>query len=430
MNREIPRLCLINPPHSYLKNPDAQAPLGLLYVGAAAEQAGFPVFFRNLSSIQNIHEAEIPTAEVYGVTGTVLDLPRVEEVCKILHERFSGCKTIVGGPITLSKTKINRRHVDSLIFGEGEEIIVKLLNEWPFIQPSYAASRIQDLDSLPLPARHLLAGKLGGSVFAGGKQYFGEQSTVISTSRGCPCACTFCASPSIWGRKIIYRSAESVIAEMQQVIREYGVRQFRFSDDNLTCDAKALKALCTFLEGQEIAWRASIRVLPNKIEMFEMMKRAGCVEVCFGIESGDPDVLRALQKGASVNDNRTAIVNAKKAGLAVRILFMIGTPGQTKQTVQRNIDFFESVKEHYDSIALTNFTPLPGCAIAENPAEHGCVPCDPWNLSDFNLCLYGPEGMNQWRNFILPEGMTNEEMTAAKKAMIRYVILTGKSNEG
>jgi anaerobic magnesium-protoporphyrin IX monomethyl ester cyclase len=425
-----PTVCLVNPQHPYLKNPDAQAPLGLLYVAASALEKGYDVRFVNLSSTRELKEAVIPDCQLYGITGTALDLHKVHDAARELKRRNPGCKVIVGGPITLSATKIDDSIVDSVVFGEGEHVFLELLQDWPSLQSTYQGKRISDLDSLPFPARHLLGSNLGGKVFVSGKTYYGEQSTVISTSRGCPCACTFCASPKIWGRKIIYRSAKSVIAEMREVIERHGVRQFRFSDDNLTCDQVKLAELCGFLQGQEVAWRASIRVLPNRIEMFKMMKAAGCAEVCFGIESGDPDVLKALKKGASVEDNRRAMKNAKEAGLDVRVLFMIGTPGQTSKTVRRNIDFFEQTKDSYDSIALTNFTPLPGCAIADDPEGNGVRKHDVWDLRDFNLCLWGPEGMNRWKNFVVPHMMTEEELTKSKKEMIDYVISTGKSNEG
>jgi len=425
-----PSVCLVNPQHPYLKNPDAQAPLGLLYIAANALANGYDTQFANLSAVHDIKEAVIPDSQLYGITGTALDLIRVHDLAFELKRREPKAKVVLGGPITLSDKLIDRRNIDTLVYGEGEKVFVQLLRDWPLVHQSYVAARIEDLDHLPFPARDLLGGHLGGDVFAAHKRFFGEQSTVISTSRGCPCICTFCASPKIWGRHVAYRSAASVKAEMEQVIKDFGVRQFRFSDDNLTCDQRKLAELCRFLEGAKVAWRASIRVLPNPVEMFRMMKRAGCAEVCFGIESGDPDVLRAIKKGASVKDNRAAIVNAHEAGLIVRLLCMTGTPGESKHTVARNIDFFESVRGYYDTIALTNFTPLPGCAVAENPQAHACKECEPWDLASFNVCMFGPGGRNDWHNFVVPYGMTAEELTVSKRRMVDYVISTGKANAG
>lgn len=422
-------LCLVNPMHPYLTQPKAQAPLGLLYVAASVRKQGFPVEFVDLSDRHYEDDFDLPDADVYGITGTVLDRKPCHVVARKIKKMNRGAAVIFGGPITLSPEFINWNIVDSLVMGEGEYVIFDVLRDFPRMKQKYIASRILDLDVLPFPARDLLEGSLGGDVFANKRNYFEGGSTVISTSRGCPFACTFCASPKMWGRKIIYRSAKNVAEEIDQVISKYGVRQLRFSDENITCRRDQLVDMCNHLKEKNIAWRASIRVKPNDFEMFRIMKEGGCVEVCFGIESGDPEVLHVLKKGASVKDNREAIVNAKRAGLAVRILFMIGTPGETRRTVDRNIAFLESVDIHYDTLAITNFTPLPGTAISDDPEGNGCEILDR-NIDNYNLCLWGPDGRNSWKNLVRPVGLNLEELTANKERMVEYVLSTGKSNKG
>jgi len=425
------KLCLINPPHPYLTNPEAQAPLGLLYVASSASKfCKASVNFVNLSGKNYQDDFDLPKADIYGLTGTVLDKNGCEAVARFIRARNVFAKIILGGPIVLSKNSLSPGLFDSFVHGEGELVITEIIGDYPKLKREYRGERIFNLDNLPIPSRHLINGRLGESVFAQGKNYFEGGSTVISTSRGCPFACTFCASPKLWGRKIVYRSAESIADEVKFIVEKFGVRQLRFSDDNLTNSRPKLEAMCKTFEKFNIAWRASIRSFPNDMDMMNMMKKGGCVEVCFGTESGDDDVLQALKKGTSSSINRTAIENAKKAGLDVRILFMIGTPGETHRTVQRNIDFLDSVDKSYDSIALTNFTPLPGCAIADDPEKHHCSKHDSWDIDTFNLCLWGPEGMNQWRNFILPDGMTMAMLTAGKKRMIEYIISTNRSNQG
>jgi radical SAM superfamily enzyme YgiQ (UPF0313 family) len=402
----------------------------MLYVAAATREAGYKVQYFNASDRQYKDPLEdLPEAEVYGVTATILDVRGYHAVARAVRKRDRRLKLVVGGPLALTPGHLDPNLYDSALMGEGEKEFLRLLRDFPFVHRSYKAKRITDLDALPFPARDLVQGSLGGDVFAGGRRYYGEESTVICTSRGCPFDCTFCASPRLWGRRIIYRSPESVAAEIDEVVSKYGVRQLRFSDDNLTCNRVRLTALCEHLEGKEIAWRASIRVTPNDVPMFEMMKRAGCVEVSFGVESGDPDVLYSLRKKSNVKENRKAVLNAKSAGLDVRILFMIGTPGETTRTVNRNIEFLESVKDKYDTIAITNFTPLPGSEVAEAPDRCGCVILNR-NIDHYGLCLYGPDGRNQWDNHVRPVGLTLEQLTENKERMVKYVLGTGKANEG
>lgn len=424
-----PRTCLVNPPHPYLMQPKAQAPLGLLYVASALKDRQYPVEFVDLSDRHYQDCFELPEAEIYGITGTVLDRRAVEAVAKQIRATNPKAKIVIGGPITLSLDKLDSRLFDTAVFGEGERVILRIVKDYPNLLMRYRADRIDELDTLRWPARGMLGECLGGGVFANKEHYFEGGSTVFVTSRGCPFDCVFCASPRLWGRKIVYRDPSSVCLEIKNVVDRFGVRQFRFSDDNVTANPNRVEAICKLLAPMRIAWRASIRVRPHDIRMFEAMKRGGCVEVCFGVESGDDHVLRVLRKKATVEDNRTAILNAKKAGLVVRVLFMTGTPGERPDTTKRNIDFLESVKDHYDTIALTNFVPLPGTPVAEDPHRHGVEILDD-DIDKFNLCMYGPEGENNWPNLVRPYDMTLDQLTVSKDAMRIYVKSVGKSNQG
>lgn len=422
---------LVNPPHPYLRQPKAQAPLGLLYVASAARERDIDVGFSDLSD-RNYRDDfdDIPEASLYGITGTILDKTPCHVVAKFLKKRDRRCRIVIGGPITLSPHHIDRSLFDATVAGEGERVIIDIVRDFPRLKMQYRGARIEDLDNLPFPARDLLDGQLGGDVFANRKNYHEGGSTTFVTSRGCPYGCVYCASPKLWGRKVAYRSPENITQEIDEVVTRYGVKQFRFSDDNVTTNKIHLTRLCRHLEGKEIAWRASIRVKPNNIEMFRMMKRGGCTEVCFGIESGDPHILHVLNKKATVGDNYEAIVNAKEAGLAVRILFMCGVPGETVDSPARNIRFLESVKDHYDTMALTNFVPLPGCLVAEQPTKCGCEILDD-DVDKFNLCFFGPDGQqNELPNLVRPVGLTVEQLTDNKRRMVEYFLSTGKDNRG
>jgi len=425
-----PRLCLVSPPHPYLRDPKAQAPLGLLYVAAAVRKRGFPVEFLDLGDKQIGDKFELPEADVFGITGTVLDRGPCEAVARQARRQYPGARVVLGGPITLSMDRLDGTLFDTAVFGEGENVIMEVLRDYPRPKREYRARRIEDLDALPFPARDLLGGQLGGDVFANRTRYFKGGSTVFVTSRGCPFACTFCASPRLWGRHVVFRDADKIVDEIEHVIAAYGVRQFRFSDDHVTANKVRLKRLCERLEPLDIAWRASIRARPNSPDVFEAMKRGGCAEVCFGVESGDPDVLHALDKRTTPEDNRKAIVNAKAAGLAVRVLFMAGTPGETPKTVDRNIAFLDSVVDHFDTIALTNFVPLPGTRVADDPEKCGCEILDD-DIDKFNLVFYGPDGEErEWPNLVRPVGMTIEQLTESKRRMREYVKEIEKVNKG
>jgi tRNA A37 methylthiotransferase MiaB len=164
--------------------------------------------------------------------------------------------------------------------------------------------------------------------------------------------------------------------------------------------------------------------------MFEAMRLAGCREVCFGIESADPNVLKMLDKSATVNDNERAIRDAKSAGLVVRLLMMTGCPGETVRTTQLNIGFLEKMDPWYDTVAITNFTPIPGTKVADDPDSVDCeiLDCD---IDKYNLCLWKSENeMNDWMNLIRPRGMSVEQLSSSKRDMVNWLVNSGKINKG
>jgi len=422
------KVCLVNPPHPYLKQPTAQAPLGLLYVAAALREKQVEVLLLDLSDCYWEDQIDYPAADLYGLTGTVLDRRPCTDTAKRIKEQFPQAKIILGGPISLTPDQVADSAIDAVVAGEGEEVIFDVLKDFPNVQSYYKASRITNLDALPFPARDLTPHK-GGNVFAFNKNYKDGGSTVLITSRGCPYSCAFCASPGIWNRKVVLRSVENVIAEIDEIVNKYHIYQLRFSDDTLTLDTKRMRNLCAGIKKYDVIWRASIRTKPNSLEMFQEMHAAGCREVSFGVESADPNVLSVLKKGNSVEDNYNGIVNAKKAGMVVRILFMIGTPGESAETVDRNIAFLKEVNDYYDTIALTNFIPIPGSAIAERPLDFKCIITDT-NIDKYNFYMWTPIGLNDWESFIELSSLENEVFENNKKRMRQYVVESRKSNRG
>jgi len=386
------------------------------------------VMLLDLSGKHYEDDYEIPEADMYGLTGTVLDRNPCMHVAKVIKKKYKKAKVIVGGPISLTPRFLDFSVIDSVVVGEGEEAIKDVLSDFPNLKKEYIAKRILDVDSIAFPARDMID-DLGGNIFAYNKNYKKGGSTVIISSRGCPYGCAFCASPGIWKRKVTFRSPENVIAEIKEIKEVYGVSQLRFSDDSLTLNEQRLDTLCYEMEKLDVIWRASIRVRPNSVEIFETMYKSGCREVSFGVESADQNVLDVLNKGNSVEHNREAIINAKKAGLVVRILFMIGTPGETSKTTDLNIAFLQDVKPYYDTIALTNFIPIPGSEIAESPENFNCRITD-YDIDHYNFYMWGPDGLNDWKNFIDLDEISDQELTKSKHKMREYIVSCGKSNRG
>jgi anaerobic magnesium-protoporphyrin IX monomethyl ester cyclase len=428
MNKSIAWIYL---PHPWLKEPEAQLPLGILYLASVTNQAGFVTYVYNYSgwtfesAINDLTEHDF-----FAITVTSLEIPMANRFGRAVKKAFPNSKLLIGGPGTITPDFINDSF-DLIFIGEGEEQIVRILSSIHFL--SYPIVHIngtapKELDKLPFPARGQIQNKLGGNIFAFGKQYTGSQSTTILSSRGCPYHCAFCSAPR---SKVRFRDPGWVVAEMLYVYKRYGVSQFRFSDDTFTLDRNRVLQICkgirnNFNDG-EIAWRVSCRVKPIDDIMVSAMVEAGCKEFSFGIESFDQNVLNRLCKGVTVEDNINALKTVHRCGGKARVLFMIRTPGQSPSTVQINIDTLETVP--YEIIACTTFAPLPGSAIWDHPNDFG-IKILSRNLSEYNFYFYNKEGRNKIKRLFEYNDQDTELIEQQSEEFRTYLESTGKLNKG
>ena len=160
------KICFINPPHPYLKQPKAQAPLGLLYVASAARNINTTdISVVDLGGFKYNDNLSLPEADIYGLTGTVLDRKPCSITAEYIRSKYPKAKIIIGGPIHLAAKDLDTSLFDSVVFGEGEYIIKQIIEDFPNVHSSYTGERIHDLDSLAFPARDLID-NIGGNLFA------------------------------------------------------------------------------------------------------------------------------------------------------------------------------------------------------------------------------------------------------------------------
>jgi anaerobic magnesium-protoporphyrin IX monomethyl ester cyclase len=430
------KITLIYLPNPYLKNPSAQIPLGILYIKSILNNSYIDVIcdVKNYSSFTN-EEAilDLPYADIYGITVTSLDLPIANEFSKLIKRKYPDCKIIIGGAgidqYLSFVDYVDYSYVDSCIIGEGENITLKIVDDFRCnkqLHLSYRSIPFGDINYIPFPDRKCISNK-GGDIFAYGKNYKGNESTTILTSRGCNFSCAFCASPK-YTKKVRYRTPENVFQEVKEVIRDFNIYQFRFSDDNFTSRPyKDLKKLCDYLKQLDIVWRVSIRVKPFNNKIAKLLKDSGCVEVSFGIESFDDAVLEGLNKKTDAEDNVKALKIASDAGLNTRVLFMIRTPYQTRKTIDINIEYLNKID--YTIIACTSFVPLPGSDIWINPDKYN-IEILSRDLSKYNFYFYGKEGENELFDVIKIKNRTLEDLNKETIFFRNYLKATGKLNTG
>lgn len=352
----IAEICLIIPPSPFLEDSKRNCPLGILYVAAALEQSSYRVQVADLRNGQ----ASIPEASIYGITATSAEYPYAREIAQIIWCQWPSTRIVIGG---CHATFAPDECVDDgflVVRGEGERAVVSLLDNMP---PNHIG--IDDLDSLPYPARHLLPHT---SLVSTTLCHWGIPATTIIASRGCPFNCTYCASPRITHRRVRQRSPKSVMAEASLLAKEYGVQELRFQDDELNLSRAWLAEFkCP------LPFRCNARA---ELGNWSELRKAGCYEVGIGVETAKPKAHR-LHKGVDLESTRRGIIDAWNNGLEVRLFFIIGLPFDAGDISNRTIDFLESLHIPLTSVLFNLFSPFPGSDIGEHPQKYGITIVEP-----------------------------------------------------
>ncbi len=358
-------VCLIHPPQPNSLDDRLDVPLGLLYIAAVLRKSGFETTMVDLSSYPEADWQQlIPGADIYGImvyTCAYYIARRIRDLCKEINPR---APVAVGGAHPTALPVATSADFDYVVTGEGEYAfreLVRDLERGVTVRPISGGYSVEDLDSLPLPARELVD-------LASYHRRVGEGlATSLITSRGCPFQCAFCGSKTMFGHTR-YRSVERVIDEVK-MLKGDGFAHFIFYDDTFVMNRERLYPLLDELKKLDITFRCNGRASVNTPEDFERLKDAGCHTVAFGVESGSQKILTRIKKHATVRQNLAAVINAKKAGLHTKLYLVVGLPGETRETIEETKRFIE--KADPGSYTLFTFVPLPGCDIWNNPRDYG-----------------------------------------------------------
>jgi radical SAM superfamily enzyme YgiQ (UPF0313 family) len=233
---------------------------------------------------------------------------------------------------------------------------------------------IQDLDSLPFPARHLLpmeeyfAATRENPLIAGEVH---KRWTIMITSRGCPYDCVFCSIHTVMGKQWRGRSPENVVDEIEEVVRTYHIEQIDFFDDNMTLDRKRMQNICDLIIKRKlhVEWQTPNGIRADTLDenLLRKMKKAGCKKIRVAPESGVQRVVdQTIKKKQSLGHVEKAVILSKKVGLKVGCFFVMGLIGETKADMEATINYACKLKKlgadrFYFSIA----TPLYGTELYE-----------------------------------------------------------------
>ncbi len=352
---------LIHPPHPQSTEDRLDAPLGLLYLAANLEKNGYSVKINDLSGMPE-KDWKIGKADIYGTTIYAPTLNISERIAKICKTINPYSKVVAGGAHPTAVPKQISNAFDVVGIGEGEEIIIDIAKDYPNNKRFYKKSLERNLDIYPNPAYHLV------DLFSYKRKFEGEQAITILTSRGCPYSCAFCGLPE-QHKKMKYRTPKNVTEEIKSIQEKYGINKFNFQDDTFTVNKSRLHKMLGLFEPLGIGFRAHGRSGLDTLEDYVKLKEAGCNVVAWGIESGSQKILDLMNKQTTVKQNEEVIRMAREVGLLTRAFFIIGFPGEDKQTIKETKEFIE--RANPDQYFVSNFVPYPGTDVWNNPEKYG-----------------------------------------------------------
>jgi radical SAM superfamily enzyme YgiQ (UPF0313 family) len=384
-------------------------PLGLAYVASYLEKNSIKV------RIIDIHAEKLPAVSLLdtvvnnpayiGITATTMTVVSALETAAVCRIKFPGAKIVFGGvhPTIMPEDVLKSPDVDFVIRGEGERPFLELIQgkslpEIPGLSykmdGAYVhnpeGALIENLDTLPFPAYHLLPVKNYIPTLGSYKRL---PAISLITSRGCPGKCTFCLG-SYLGGKVRIHSTQYIIAEIKTLIKDYGIKEISFYDDTFTAFKNKVRDFCNIIinEKIDITWPCFARVDFVDEDILKLMKKAGCHQIMYGIESGNDEILKNIKKRTSLKRAVEVVAMTKKAGIECRATFMLGNPGETQQTMEETLAF---AKKLDPDIALFNITtPYPGTEIYAWADSNGYLKTKDWSKYDLSNSVMDIPGLS------------------------------------
>lgn len=372
--------------------------MGLAYIAAFVEEHGHDVKIidanaLHLTYIQLVEELQRECPDIIGVTATTTTLLDGFDAIRAARAACPNSFTVMGGihasrfPAETLKDCLD---LDCVCIGEGEATFVEIIEALEGggaglhkvrglayrtsggIVVTESRPYFDDLDELPLPARHLLPMDKYSS--AGHP----HRTASIVSSRGCPFGCKFCAAPFIAGKKWRPRSSESLLDEIGSIIGNYDMHTFEFVDDLFTFDKQRVVDLCDGIieRGYEVNWTCSARADTVTPELLRKMAGAGCRIVYYGIESGSQRILDLIGKRETLDQMRDAVRWTHDASMRSWGFFIIGFPDETAEEIESTISFAKELGLDYAEFFICSA--FPGSPLYELAMQEGIVNMHSW----------------------------------------------------
>jgi anaerobic magnesium-protoporphyrin IX monomethyl ester cyclase len=344
------KVVLIHPPHPNSTDDRLDPPMGLLYIAAHLEKNGIDVEVTDLSGIEKGGWG-IPRADIYGITSYIATLNLTKQIaaqCKAVNPQS---KVIIGGAHA-SVRPDDFPYADKVVRGYGEAPMLSL------------CGKSAPVDLFTFPAFNLVDLKTYS------RRISGEPSIPFLTSRGCPFKCTFCGLATMHEHSRYKMMSPTTAAnQFYKIKHEMGINRLNFQDDIFTMGRTRLFEILKHVKANDFRFRCMGRSGMDNEEVYKQLADAGCEQVAWGIESGSQYILDRMKKQVKVKDNYDVIQWAKKYGIVSRAFFIIGFPGETRETLEETKRFIEWADP--DQFFVSSFVPYPGTDVADNLEKYG-----------------------------------------------------------
>lgn len=380
----------------------AMPPMGLAYIVSylASKNIDSRIIDMNVEQGDAVEQVARITGspDIIGITSMTSAVMHGYAIAQECRKKFPNAKIVFGGvhATVMTDEMLGKDYIDYVFRGEGEESFYRFVkgddiktipglsykeNGKFFHNPD--AVLIHDLDTLPVPAYH----KLPVSKYVPTLGSYKRLPAIsMLATRGCPGRCTYCFGSFLGGR-VRMHSVGYLIGIIKMLQKDYGIKQIMFYDDTFTTYRNKVKEFCQTIIDQkiDISWVCFSRVDTIDEETLRLMKKAGCHQIMYGIESGSEVILKNINKRIDREKAKAAVKMTKKVGIECRCTFMLGNQGETEETIMQTIKF---ALELDPDIALFNITtPFPGTEVFRWAKENGYLVSEDWAKYDFSNML-------------------------------------------
>jgi len=305
--------------------------------------------------------------DIVGISTMTSKFPMAVRIAEITKSVDLGIKTVIGGHHSsiFGAKLLNDKNIDFAVVGEGEITFLELVNRLCEPEPDFSnidgliyksnghiattkpRELVKNLDILPMADRDLMLNE----------NYASENNLIIS--RGCPFNCNYCGAKVIWKHKVRRRSVQKVIKEIKYLLERSSSRYISFWDDSFTHSKKyTLELLSELKKINDLRFSCITRLDLVERESLIQLKEAGCVNLLFGIESGNDEILKLINKKTTCDSIRRKVEVVNSVGIPWIGFFIMGYPEETKENMMETLRFMRELSPNYAEINI--FNPLPG----------------------------------------------------------------------